>query len=359
MTHLERRVNLSDTGAESFCLHCGVAYRVHADACSSCAAARPVPRREITDRLIQSAPESDPQALQVATLSALEQAVDQQRFAEVRLLLRQQGIPHLVVGEQGQPLDPDVQSAACLLVPTDLLHELVEALERGEWPAKEDAGERERPVPDDDSVELISCATSYEAEIVKGQLEAAGIPYQANRISSQFGLFVGGAGAGGIRVAGSDLERARQVIALAAAAAEESEVEPGDVPPAEHVPEAAAYDDDDRRARRDRRYKIARWLLHLTGVTYVAMAPLAFGASVVDALCNVVLGIALIALALWSVRQPTLAFALSFLGLALGLLVAVVFERPFLTVPGFMAVLAVYFAHKTASAEERREAAGQ
>jgi hypothetical protein len=360
MTDRERRVNLSDVEAESFCLQCGVAYRQQAGRCTSCAIAQPVPRQEVMELLEQSVPGYGPESLQIATLSALERAADEERFAEVRLLLRKGKIPHLMVGEKGEPLGPDIKDATTLLAPSDSLHDLVKALDRGEWPVDEVEGREEHPLLDDASVELISCTTTYEAEIIKGQLEAAGIPYQVNRMSAQFGLFAGGVGSCGIRVAESDLEHARKVIKAATAAQESRDVEQ-DGPDASIEQRKTVTDEaaDDRLARRERRFRIARWFLYINAVCYLATAPFAFANHVVDAAANLILAVALIVLARWSRKQPTLAFALSFLVLAVGFLAAVISDRPFLVMPGFIAVLAVYFAHKTASEAEREERVGR
>ena len=79
-------------------------------------------------------------------------------------------------------------------------------------------------------VELTTCSSPYETSLVQGLLAEAGIPFEVDETSSQFAFTAGDLAVSRVRVAESDLERARSVISPGSASRAHCNGSPRDRP---------------------------------------------------------------------------------------------------------------------------------
>ena len=190
----------------------------------------------------------------------------------------------------------------------------------------------------DPMVELAVCASQYEASLLEALLDQAGIPFEASAMSSQF-AFTAGQGSTSIRVRESDLQAARRVVEIR-----------DDNP--EEVEETEEELQADVVARRQRRYKIARLFVGMTGIAYLAVAFLALAAGVAEASLHAAVGLVLAWVLFASYRNPRVAFLVSFLVTAAATIGAIYTDRILLILPGIGVLLSSYGAHVTAKQTE-------
>ena len=192
--------------------------------------------------------------------------------------------------------------------------------------------ERENTAPDPDAhtALLATVPSPYEAGIIEARLAGAGITYQTNHITSQFAFTSGALAGSEIYVTEADLELARGTL------------EVDDTGESDSDEEAV----DRERAQVKRRYKIARFFLWPLGVVYIGL--FALSANLIDGLVNFGVGLALLILAHRSHKEPRSSFLWCFLILAATSLWGMWVGLPFLVVPGFFSLVAVYFAWEAA-----------
>jgi hypothetical protein len=259
-------------------------------------------------------------------LSGLPKTVTPGGIQMIRDVLRQRQVPFLLVGEKGEVLDPSADAPTTIMAPLKPLQCILEDDERKDIVEHAPAAETGLPRQGEHTALLAWVPSPYEAGIVQARLDCSGITYQTSHMTSQLPFTTGDLAGSEIYVAESDLDRAHRAIA---------------------IDEKDASEEDDtslQQARLARRFRIARFFLYTVGLGYVAMSLFAFGVHMIDGLVHFGLGLLLMVLAHASHRTPRLAFLWSFLVLAVSSSWAMLADRPFLLIPGFGCLVAVYFA---------------
>lgn len=218
------------------------------------------------------------------------------------------------------------------------------------------------------------CAIESEVQLPHALaiLEEAGIPFLTKRLASQMGMRYGILGMTTIYVEGRDLKRAMTIMNDATAITWEPEAEAsgvdasGDKDPDNRSSESLTACssehhwsnhesivnedlDDLQPLRRERRYRAARLLTYAYSATLILASVPSLDLSLEHFLSLSALPCILISLAIWSRSQPEKGFGSLLISYAgLGALGMMVFPMSLLA-PGFLVILSVYFAFKTAT----------
>lgn len=318
-------LRLSDPDAEFFCLGCGDGFREAVETCT-CGFGTPTTRTRVLSYLERSVPTGSLDR-PVGSLLATSSEFAAGDIATLRELLRANGTPFLVADAGGQMVPPDDASAVVLYAPLDVMEPVVRRHRFGQTVVP--AGDAEP------SVLLAEFGSPGEAELAAGRLEVAGIRYEIEHIAPQFALTVGAIGQTHIRVEESDLERARDAIALT----EEND-----------VARTWSKDDEDGMvdARRRRRFLVARVLLYMLATGYALVAPFAYVVAAWEGVACAATAVVLVMLAAWSRRSPRRAFLGAFLAVAAANVWGMLAARPSFVLGGLLTMLATFYAFHSA-----------
>ena len=190
-------------------------------------------------------------------------------------------------------------------------------------------------------IKLCDIESEVESPRVLAILKEAGIPCLIKQFASQMGMRYGILGMTTIYVEARNLKRSVTILEDAKAIKHEPEVEPQEV-------EASGTQDDLQPLRRERRYLAARLLTYAYSAALMLSLVPSLDLSLSHFLSLSALPCILIGLAIWSRSEPEKGFAallLLYAGLcSLGMMI---YPKPLLA-PGFLVLLSVYFAYKTA-----------
>jgi hypothetical protein len=328
-----RRLDLTDSAAQRFCLGCGATWRIPVERCAKCGSITPS-REQLEAELARSVPGAPSDRFGASSLGHLRAARDEAERELFREQLAELEVPFVEYEEP--PCDGEDAGSG------PLVHFFV------------DEGNRERAdqgllahLASDGSVLLVRAADAVEAATIRARLEAAGIDVTASQFSQQFAVGVGQQGETQLWVAERDLAAARAALRL--------DRDEADAAPPFGPEEAATLE----QMQAGRRFRIVRWLLYFPAAAAIVQGlVLLFVPALWPALGSVAWGLALAGLALWSRREPARAFAAA-LGLAFTGLVAVVLLAPkaseLLRVPGLFGMVMLYFAWQRARDGEREK----